>query len=255
MSLLEAGALLLAALLGGALNAVAGGASFVTFPVLVFAGIDPIAANATSTAALWPGTVASAAAYRRELRARPRLLLLLGGVSLLGGVLGATLLLRTPQATFTRLVPFLLLLATLLFAFGGAIAARLRARLGKRAGPAWLAAAGVALLQLAIAVYGGYFGGGIGVLMLAALALLGLDQIHAMNAFKTLLASCINGVAVATFVAAGAVRWPQALVMVAGAIAGGYGGAALARRLDPAPVRRFIILVGCAMTLYFFLAR
>lgn len=255
MTIVEAGALVLAAMLGGALNAVAGGGSFVTFPALVFTGVAPIAANATSTVALWPGTVASAAAYRAERRARRGLLLLLGGVSIVGGILGAVLLLRTPQATFVRLVPYLLLLATTLFTFGGAIAARLRARVGKVAGPAWLATGGVALLQLAIATYGGYFGGGIGVLMLAALALLGMEDMHAMNALKTLLASCINGVAVLTFVLAGAVDWPEALLMVAGAIVGGYGAAASARRLDPALVRRFVILVGFAMTAYFFVAR
>jgi uncharacterized membrane protein YfcA len=245
-----------AALAGGALNAVAGGGSFLTFPSLLLSGVLPIQANATSTVALWPGSLMSVAAYRRELRGR-RGLLLLGATSLAGGLLGALLLLRTPQGVFVRLVPYLLLLATLLFTFGGTLTRYVRRRLtlglAGRAAPPWAALAGVVVLQLVIATYGGYFGGGIGILMLASLALLGLEDIHEMNALKTLMASCINGVAVVTFVLAGAVAWAPALVMVAGAILGGYGGAAFARRLPSSAVRGFVIAVGCAMTLYFLL--
>ena len=255
MTMPQTGLLLLAAILGGTLNAVAGGGSFVTFPALIFTGVPAVNANATSTVALWPGTVASTAAYREEFGAQRRLLLPLGALSVAGGVVGALLLLRTPQATFTRLIPWLLLLATLLFTFGGALTARLRARLAASGRPSRPLLLAIALIQLAVAVYGGYFGGGIGFVILAALALLGLQHIHTMNAIRTLLASCINGVAVLTFVLAGAVAWPQALVMTAGAIIGGYGGAHYARRLDPQLVRRFVIAVGCGMTLYFFLRR
>ena len=255
MTWLEVVALLVAAVAGGALNSVAGGGSFLTFPTLLLTGVAPIQANATSTVALWPGSLMSVAAYRRELQGRSGMLLL-GAVSLAGGLVGAVLLLRTPQSTFVRLVPYLLLLATLLFTFGGRLTRLLRARLNTHlagmSAPPWVAIAGVAVLQLVIATYGGYFGGGIGILMLASLALLGMDNIHTMNALKTLMASCINGVAVVTFVVAGAVAWPQALLMVAGAMAGGYGGAHFARQLDPLRVRRLVISVGFLLTIYFF---
>ncbi len=244
--------LFLAALFAGALNSVAGGGSFISFPALLFTGVPAIVANATNTVALWPGSVASVGAYRRELGPRSYLLLILGGASLIGGLLGALLLLHTPESTFVRLLPYLLLLATLLFAFGGKITARLRQRLGASVNSRWAPVIGIGLVQLVIATYGGYFGGGIGILMLASLALIGMDNIHTMNALKTLLASLINGVAVATFVLAHAVFWPQALLMVVGAVIGGYGGAHFAQKLDPRLVRRFVIGVGIVMTVYFF---
>jgi uncharacterized membrane protein YfcA len=248
--------LFIAAILGGALNSVAGGGSFFTFPSLIFTGVLPIQANATSTVALWPGSLASISAYRKELAAQNRrLVLLLGGISLIGGVLGAILLLHTPQATFVRLIPYLLLLATLLFAFSPSITALLRKRADKtqKTGSTWPALLGISLIQLVIATYGGYFGGGIGIMILASLGLLGMENIHEMNALKTLLQASINGVAVITFIIAGAVVWLQAIVMIAGAVVGGFAGAYYARKLDPRLVRGFVILVGCGLTIYFFL--
>jgi hypothetical protein len=248
-------ALFVAAMLGGALNSVAGGGTFITLPTLIFTGVPPVFANTTSTVALWPGAVASVGAYRKELATQKRTLLLLGGTSLVGGILGAVLLLNTPEDLFEALLPYLLLIATLLFTFGGSIARTLRTRFGRTdstASSTWRALVGVSLLQLIISIYGGYFGGGIGFLMLAMLTLLGMENIHTMNALKTVLASCINGVAVLTFIFSAAVLWPQAIVMVGGAITGGYGGAVLAQRLDPQLVRRFVIAVGFAMTIYFF---
>lgn len=253
MTIVQAIALFIAAILGGTLNSVAGGGSFITFPTLIFTGVPPIQANATSTTALWPGSVASVGAYRSVLTTQRTQLVLLGIVSVAGGAIGAVLLLHTSQTLFLRLVPFLLLLATLLFAFGGALTAGLRKRLGKASTPAWVATAGLAVLQFIIAAYGGFFGGGIGILMLALYSVVGMENIHAMNGLKALMASCINGVAVITFVVAGAIFWPEALVMVAGAIVGGYGGASVARRLDPILVRRFVIAVGFIMTIYFFI--
>jgi uncharacterized protein len=245
--------LFVAAFLGGALNSVAGGGSFLSFPSLIFAGVPPINANATSTVALWPGSLASVFAYREELGRHDRgFVVALGLISLVGGVLGSLLLLRTPQSTFARLLPWLLLIATLLFAFGGWITAQLRRRLALGVGQSRELSWAVAVFQLVIAFYGGYFGGGIGILMLAALGLLGLKNIHEMNALKTLLAGAINGIAVLTFVLAGVVFWPQALLMLVGATIGGYGSAAFARRLDPRFVRVFVILVGVSMTAYFF---
>jgi uncharacterized membrane protein YfcA len=247
----HAGILLVAALLGGAMNAVAGGGSFLTFPSLILAGVPPIAANATSTVALWPGSVASVAAYRREVRHAPHTLLL-SITSLVGGALGAALLLHIPSATFTRLIPYLLLLATLLFAFNKPLATRFRRHRDAVAEPSWRVRVGLTLTQLAIATYGGFFGAGLGILTLAVLGLMGLDHIHVMNGLKTLLVSITNGVAVVIFVVAHAVVWPQALLMLAGAIVGGYAGAAVARQLDPRIVRAVVLLIGCVMTLYFF---
>jgi uncharacterized membrane protein YfcA len=231
---------------------VAGGGSFISFPALMFTGVPATYANATNTVALWPGSVASIGAYRGDLQDRQRHLLFVG-VSLIGGILGAILLIRTPQATFVHLVPYLLLLATVLFAIGGKAAGWLRARAKSWTGPSWLSFAGVIVAQLAIATYGGYFGGGIGILMLAVLALAGLENIHQMNAVKTLLATCINGVAVLIFVFAGTVVWPKALLMIVGAILGGYFGAHYARRLDPLFVRRFVLAIAVLMTAFFFL--
>ncbi|GAC1363962.1 MAG: sulfite exporter TauE/SafE family protein [Ktedonobacteraceae bacterium] len=246
--------LFLAAVMGGTLNSVAGGGSFFTFPSLIFAGIPPIAANATSTVAIWPGSVASVGAYRRELSTQKRiLLLLLVGTSLVGGVLGAILLLRTPPGIFVALLPYLLLMATLLFTFSGPVTRRLRVRSIEKSVLSIPSLIGISVAQLVIAVYGGYFGGGIGILMLATLALMGMEDIHQMNALKTLLAACINGVAVITFIVAGAVVWPPALVMIAGAIIGGYGGAYFARKIEQKWIRIFVMVVGFSLTLYFFI--
>jgi hypothetical protein len=239
------------AVVGGGLNSVAGGGSFLTFPALIVSGVAPIKANATSTVALWPGSLASVGAYRREL-ASIRHGKLLSVISLVGGLLGALLLLRTPSATFSALIPYLLLLATALFAFNGPIKGYMATVFKPAEEAKDNLPVPLLVSQLAIAVYGGFFGGGIGILMLAALGLLGLDNIHEMNAIKTLLASCINGIAVATFIIAGAVVWPQALLMLVGAVIGGYAGAATARKLNERLVRRFVIAVGCAMTIYFF---
>ena len=279
MTLLQGIVLFIAAMLGGLLNSVAGGGSFISFPALIFTGVPSINANTTSTVALWPGSVASTGAYRKELAAQNRVIMLaLSAPSLVGGVFGAILLLNTPPATFTRLIPYLLLLATLLFTFGNPIMTRLRARkldvdvaasgnpspsndpLPSRASgeaniarPSWLTLSGIALLQLIIATYGGYFGGGIGILMLATLGLMGMQNIHEMNGLKTFLTSVINGVAVIAFAIARKVFWPQAILMIVGAIVGGYAGAYYARQLDQRLVRGFVILVGFGMTIYFFL--
>ena len=253
MTVGQAIALFAAAVVGGTLNAVAGGGSFVTFPMLIFSGVPPVQANATSTVALWPGAVASAGAYRSALDVPRQQLVVLAAASIAGGAIGALLLLHTSQTLFLRLVPILLLAATLLFTFGGTLTARLRKRLDKPAKPEHPAIVSLGITQFIIATYGGFYGGGIGILMLATFSVAGMDNIHAMNGLRSLLASCINGVAVITFILAGAIYWPQALVMVLGAVLGGYGGASVARRLDPLLVRRFVIAVGVVMTAYFFL--
>ena len=240
------GLLFVAAAVGGAINSVAGGGSFVAFPALLFAGVPAVPANATNTIALWPGSVASAVAYRRELRDVRRELLPLGAASLVGGAAGSILLLRTSDHTFVLLIPWLLLFATMLFSFGGVVTRRLRA--GAQA------SLGVALAsQLFIGVYGGYFGGGIGIMMLAVLSLLGMTDIHRMNSLKAVLGTLVNGVAVVAFVIAGAVAWAPGAVMIVGGIVGGYAGAAIARQVDPLLVRKLVLAVAWSMTGYFFL--
>jgi len=190
--------------------------------------------------------VASAFAYREELPKLAGTLVPFAVVSSLGGLAGAVLLVRTSDATFVALLPFLLLAASLVFTFGG----RVTARLGEsRTRSARAVVLGV---QLVVAVYGGYFGGGMGILMLAAFSAMGMTNIHTMNALKTVLATLINGVAIASFAVAGAVDWGPGLVMVSAGLAGGYLGADRARRLPPEHVRRFVLAVAWAMTGYFF---
>ena len=238
------------ALVGGALNSLAGGGSFLTFPTLMLVGVPSVNANATNTVALWPSGLAILSVYRRELRAVPYRWLLLAP-SVLGGWLGAVVLLRTPSSTFERLVPYLLLAATALFAFSGPIAARLGTA-GGVSGPSWRVRGVVVLLQLAIATYGGFFGGGIGILMLGTLSLMGVRNVHELNALRMVLSTSINGVAVVTFIAAQAVLWPLAVVMCLGAIVGGYAGATGVRRLPPRVVRGLVIAIGLGMAGYFF---
>jgi len=240
------------AVAGGALNSVAGG-GFLCFPALIFTGMPPINANATNTAALWPGVAASTAAYRGEISAYRKMLTPLVVTGVVGGLIGAVILLRTPQTTFLRMVPWLLLTATLLLAFSSRITQWIGAHpLEGGAHPSRVSIARGALLQLVIAIYIGFFGAGAGILMLALLALMGMRNIHAMNGLKTLLATISNGVALTAFIVARAVVWPQALLMVCGAILGGYGGAWYAQRMNPKLVRYFAIFTGASMTAYFF---
>jgi uncharacterized membrane protein YfcA len=245
--------LFIAALLGGTLNSVAGGGSFLSFPSLYFTGVPPVNANATSTIALWPGSLAAVSAYRKELARQSRgFILWFGAISLIGGLLGAILLLKTPQSTFTQILPFLLLAATLLFAFSRNITRALRGKGDTTAKRTLGSTIALSALQLIIAIYGGYFGGGIGIMMLAALGIMGMEDIHEMNSLKTLFQTSINGVAVIYFILAGAIFWPQAVIMIVGAIVGGYGGASIARKLPQVYIRGFVIAVGTAMTIYFF---
>jgi uncharacterized membrane protein YfcA len=240
--------------IAGILNALAGGGSFISFPALLFTGVPPVQANATNTVALWPGLAASTAAYLKRLDVPKRLLIPLLVTSIVGGWVGALLLLKTPQRTFLRFVPWLLLSGTLLFAFGN----KIRAVGGKSAVSddlqkvSWRAIALCSFIELVLAVYGGYFGAGIGFVMLGMFAALGMRDIHAMGAIRTLLAAAINAAAVVAFIVAGAVLWPQFAVMVAGALVGGWFGAHYAQKADPQKVRILVIGVGLAMSGYFF---
>jgi uncharacterized protein len=242
--------LFVAGILGGALNAVAGGGSFIAFPALLFGGVPPIPANATNTVALWTGVTASGGAYRNRLDVPMRVMVPLLITSFVGGLIGAFLLLRTPAQTFMRVIPWLMLGATLLFIFGKQLARGRGSSVGREATTA--AIVGASVFELAVAVYGGYFGGGVGIVNLAMLAAVGMTDIHAMNALKSVLGMAINGVAVLVFVLKGAVYWPQAVVMIVGSVVGGYFGAHYSQRLPQSWVRWSVILVGAGMTVYFF---
>lgn len=233
--------------LAGVINSVAGGGTFFTFPALIFAGVSPISANVTSTIAVWPGAVSSAVAYRKQLRLKRRDMMALMVTSFIGGGIGAIILLVTPVQTFETLIPWLMLVATLLFAFGDKLRkAAIAAEEVQYCSPKSMG------LQMAIALYGGYFGAGIGILMLAMLNLLGLRDIHQMNALKTVLGSAINGVAVIIFLFSGLVDWQAAAIMVLAAIIGGYVGAHYAQKMPKIWVKKFVVLVGFAMTIWFF---
>ena len=247
--------LFFAAGIAGTLNALAGGGSFISFPALLFLRVPPVLANATNTVALWPGLAASSLAYLKRLNVPLRLLIPLLVTSVAGGWAGALLLLKTPQHTFLHLVPWLLLSGTLLFAFGNTI----RTLAGKTSviddlsATSWQAIIISSLVELLVAVYGGYFGAGIGFIVLGMLAALGMRDIHAMGAIRTLLAAAVNAAAVVTFILAGAVLWRQCGVMVTGALTGGWFGAHYAQKADPRKVRALVITVGLVMSLYFFI--
>lgn len=249
MTLAQAIFIFVAGMAGGALNSVAGGGSFIGFPALLFTGVPAIAANATNTVALWCGTTAATRAYRDRLTVARRVLVPLVVTSVIGGVGGAFLLLHTPQRTFLQIVPWLMFGATLLFALAPWLAGS-RSSLAHDAST--VAIAGASVFELVVAVYGGYFGGGLGIMNLAMLAAIGMTDIHEMNGLKALLGSIINGVAVVTFLLARAVFWKQAAVMVLGALVGGYFGAHYAQKLPQRLVRGVVIVTGAVMTAYFF---
>ncbi len=249
MSPFQALLLFFAGLLAGGLNALAGGGGFITLPAFIFTGVAPIIANTSGTIAVWPGILASMFAYRRNLQAHKHPLGIYLVLALGGATLGAFLLLYSTNAFFMGLLPFLLLFATLLFIFGKAITARLVSHRGmEKTFPAF----GVYFLLFMIAVYGGYFGGGMGIMTLAVLALIGMEDIHEMNAIKTLLVMIINGIGMVIFVAEGKVAWSRCLVMTVGCVIGGYGAGNLVQRINPITVRRLIALIASAMTAYFF---
>lgn len=240
------------ALVAGVANSIAGGGSFISFPTLLFLGIPPVNANATNTVAVWPGVVASTGAYRKAL-SWPLLktVLPLIIVTLLGSILGAWLLLHTPQITFLKMVPWLLLAGTVLFGIGPRFSGWVNRRHGSSQ-PSRLRVSIITLIQLLLGLYIGYYGAGVGFLILPLLSMMGIENIHEMNGLRVLLATCGNAVAVVLFIAARAVLWQVALLMMGGAILGGYAGAHYAQKMKPRTVRNLIIAIGSAMTAYFF---
>lgn len=237
---------------GGAMNALAGGGTFLSFPALLAAGIAPVSANATNAVALWPASLSTAWALRRELRALPlhAYLLPLAAAATIGGLVGGVLLLLTSDQVFYHLIPWLLLLATLLFTFSRPLA-RLVSRRSSSPQKLRLGPLGF-VFQLLVSLYGGFFGAGMGIMMIASLAISGRTQVVEINAIKSLLSSVIYSVAALTFIVAGAVHWPALLIMLAGTIAGGYCGGRLARRLPDAWLRILVILIGWALSLFYF---
>lgn len=250
MTLLEISLFFIVPAIAAAINSVAGGGTFLTFPVFIMNGLSPLQANVMSTIALWPGTIASAYGYRDMLVTDRKKLLPLLVICVIGGAGGSYTLLHTSEMLFKEIVPWLLLFATMTFSFGRYFIAWLHKRFPgskKESGGAGL------LLQFFISFYGGYFGAGIGILMLAMLQLMGYSDIHQMNALKTLLSAVINLSTVIMFVVAGAVIWKLAAIMIAGGIFGGYAGARLALKVPPAHIRTLVSAIGFFMTAYFFL--
>jgi uncharacterized membrane protein YfcA len=238
--------LFVAGLIAGTMNAVAGGGSFVTLPALVFSGVPSVVANASSTVALFPASFASAWAYRHDYRSFEavsfKAMLL---VSVIGGALGAGLLLATPSSRFDSIVPWLLLVGSMAFAFGPRLSVAFQGHF--KAGRSTML-----VTQFLVGLYAGYYGGAAGLMMLAAWGLFGLQDLKAMNATRTLLVGSANAVAVLCFAIAGKVWWPQALLMLMAAMIGGYGGARFARRLDPVKTRAVITVFNFGMTIAFF---
>lgn len=235
--------------LAGGLNALAGGGGFITLPALIWAGDAPVVANIGGTIAVWPGLIATLFAYRRNLRGRKHPLAIYLALAVCGSALGAVLLLFTTNAFFMALLPWLLLFATTLFITGRKITSRLVAMRGTEAPfPPWL----VYLLLFCIAVYGGYFGGGMGIMTLAVLTLIGMRDIHEMNALKSLQVMVINGVGVLIFTISGKVHWAPCLAMTSGCICGGYAAGHWVQKVEQGKVRIAIACLATAMTLYFF---
>lgn len=237
--------LIAAGLAGGLANAIAGGATLITFPAMLMAGLPPITANASNAVAVAPGHMVAAIADRSSLPGRGRTLVVALAAATAGGGVGAVLLLVTPEAVFTLLVPALIGSATLLYAYGKHVQKAAMATFGEAAlsGPTPRAAT-----VLAASIYGGYFGAGLGVVLLAVIAVTGHEEVRVANALKNLLSTAVSAVAIAIFISKGAVSWPPTLVMLAGAAAGGLIGAHLVKVLSPAAVRGIVITIGAAMT-------
>jgi uncharacterized protein len=238
------------AFLAGVVNSIAGGGTLLTFPALM-AVVSPVAANATSTFALVPGSMAGAWAYRREMGASGKWVWLLMTPSIAGALIGTLLVTNLNETYFKHTVPYLILLATLLFMSQPLLSRWVGVGM-HHAAPSRVTLAGIITFQFFVAIYGGYFGAGIGILMLSALSLMGFDDIHRMNALKTLLAAVINTVSVVLFIAYGKVVWQFGLVMAVAAILGGYAGASGARRMNRALVRWIVSSIGLGLSAYYF---
>lgn len=243
------------AFLAGGMNAIAGGGTFFSFPALLAVGVPPVMANASNTVGLCPASLISAWAYRREALRHGKWAALLVIVSLIGGVCGGLLLLATTNAAFSKLIPWLLLTATALFAFSGQVSRGVKWAKGRLGGDIENhnpGGPGGAAFQLIVAIYGGFFGAGMGILTLAALSIQGFEDIQEINALKNLTSGVNYFVSSATFIIAGAVSWPHTLVILVTAMVGGYLGALFARRLPAIWLKRLVIGVGSSLTVIYF---
>jgi uncharacterized membrane protein YfcA len=245
--------LFIAGIIAGSINAVAGGGTLISFPTLVGLGEAEIVANATNTAALWPGSFSSAIGYRKDTAVDRGMLMGLLIPSFIGGAVGAFILVITPADLFKIIVPFLVLFATLVLAMRNTLTRRIGERLAvgeertTLAGRIW-----GFFFQLFVATYGGYFGAGMGILMLGSLSIMGMRDIHKMNALKTPLQAVINMTAFVLFAIKGLVDWPSALILCLGAITGGYGGARLAKRVEPRLLNAGIVCLGLVVSVWLF---
>src|SRR6266478_2915740 len=249
MPFIHAAAMFVAAFFAGVVNSIAGGGMLLTFPLLIWLGLDPKVSNATCTVALWPGLFGGLFGYRREMNDSSLMLMRLGVISLIGGGVGAWMLIVTPSPVFARLVPLLILFATVLFMVQGQVNRWLHLPVpgSKPITTSWWI--GAIVIQFCSAMYGGYFGAGNGILMLAVLGLLGLHNIHRANGVKNFLGVCINSVAVVAFSIMHLVSWPRALLMALAASLGGYFGARTAQRFGRTFIRRAIVAIGFAITI------
>ena len=238
-----------AAFLAGGINSVAGGGTLISFPALVWLGLPPITANATSTVAIWPGSLGSIWGFRSEFKQAPARLKWLSVSSVFGGALGAILLRSTPHALFRHLVPFLILFATIVFMAETPIEKKLRERGGRNG----IGIPRTLVLTWLIAIYGGYFGAGMSIMMLSALSFAGMTDILQRNALTSLFSLCVNGVAAILFISLGMVDWHYVVPMAVAAALGGYGAAGVARRVGRIIVRRFVIIVGLTVSFFLFL--
>ncbi len=248
--------LCLSAFLAGAVNSIAGGGTLLTFPVLDWTlgggALSAVQANATSTVALLPGSIGGIWGYRRDFLGTRRWIRWLLLPSILGGLIGSWLLIALPAESFKLLVPWLILTASTLFTIQPWIAKK--TGIGQpHSDPSFGTMVVIAGFQFLVSIYGGYFGAGIGILMLSALAMMGLSDIHRMNALKSLFGTCINGLAAIVFIVQGPVQWRYAIPMAIAAVIGGVSGAAVARRLDRRVVRWTVIVVGFSLSVYYFL--
>lgn len=238
---------------GGVLNSVAGGGSFITFPALLFVGVPPISANATNTFASCAGYLSGTYAFRNDLYAHrkdlPKLIL----ISLIGGIIGAWLLLQTPESLFRDAIPWLLLFAMLLFVFGGKINALLKQHASHHKHASAVAGLLLLLMLLGVCIYGGFFNAGLGIIALSYLALAGYTDINAMNGIKLLVSSAVSLIAIVLFFYDGVIAWYEGIIVLVGTLVGGYVAAHVSRKLSQVHVKWFVIVVGCGITVYFFI--
>lgn len=242
-----------AGFLGGILNSIAGGGSFITFPALLFVGVNPISANATNTFASCAGYLSGAYAFRADLNAHKKELPKVVFIGLAGGILGAWLLLQTPASLFRTAIPWLLLFATILFIFGGKLNNALKRFASHHRHAPSFGRFLLSLMLLAISIYGGFFNAGLGIISLSYLALAGYTNINAMNGIKLLISSTVSLIAIVLFISDGVIAWNKGIIVLIGTLVGGYVAAHVSKKLPQHYVRAFVILASCGITLYFFI--